>query len=89
MRALALLFALMTVGCTTTVPVTAKFPDSPPELKKRCEDLKQVEAGKTAITDLLKTVVENYIFYYECSNRVDGWIDWHTQQKKIFENVNK
>lgn len=86
---LAAVLLLVISGCSTTVPVTAKFPPAPPELLKQCEDLKQIEPGKTAITDMLKVVVDNYVLYYKCSNRVEGWIDWHIEQKKIFDEVGK
>jgi hypothetical protein len=79
----------MLASCAHTVPVVAKFPDAPPELLKQCDDLKQMEAGKTSIIDLLRTVVENYQLYYACGNRVEGWQDWHKKQKEIFENVGK
>ncbi len=84
-----LLPILLLTGCTTVVPVPQKFPDAPPELLKQCEALLEVEAGKTANTDLLKTVVHNYTLYYQCSNKVDGWITWHGDQKNISESVKK
>jgi hypothetical protein len=85
-----IVLSLLMVACgTKPVSVTQKFPDAPPELLKKCEQLKQVETGKVAITDLLKTVVENYALYYECSNRVDGWHDWHRVQKDVFDSVKK
>lgn len=69
------------------VPIVPKFPDATPELLKKCEDLKTVEGDKVAITELLKTIVQNYTLYYECSNKVEGWQDWYTQQKKLYENI--
>lgn len=86
-RLLALFVIVPLIGCSTTAPVVAKFPPAPPELMKKCEELKQVEAGKNNITDLLKTVVHNYQLYYACSIKVEGWQEWHGEQKKIFESV--
>ena len=83
-----LLPLLLLSGCMT-LPVSQKFPDAPPELLKRCEQLLEVEQGKNAITDILKVVVENYTLYYKCSNRVDGWITWHGVQRSISEEVKK
>lgn len=80
------LFVFLT-GCSTVVPVARKFPDSLPELQKVCEDLKTIEGNKVTIMDLMKTVVENYKLYYECSNRVEGWQDWYKTQKEIFDSV--
>lgn len=88
MRALLLLGLLGITGCTI-VPVARPFPDVPPALIKRCEDLKQVESGKNSITDLLKTVVENYTLYHECSIRVEGWNEWYVKQREIWEKVDK
>lgn len=85
-----LLIALLLSGCaTTTVPIVQKFPNPTPELMKKCEDLKKIEGDKVAITDMLKVVVHNYSLYYECSTKVDGWQEWYTEQKKIFDELTK
>jgi hypothetical protein len=88
-RAAIIVVALITSGCSTTVPVTVKFPLAPPELMKQCEQLKQVVTdGKNQgvpITELLKTVVENYQLYYECRNRVEGWHDWYRVQSDLWQ----
>lgn len=75
-------------GCGTK-PVAPRFPDAPPELVKQCEQLLQVEAGKNSITDLLEVVVKNYTLYYKCSNRVDGWVEWHKEQTKVWKDIGK
>jgi hypothetical protein len=82
-----LLIALLIAGCSTTVPVTQKFPNATPELMKKCESLRKVEGDKVAITEMLKVIVQNYSLYYECSTKVDGWQDWYNEQKKIFDSV--
>jgi hypothetical protein len=87
--ALFIVFAFLITGCSTTVPVKQKFPDAPKELFEKCPNLNIIEPGKTAITDLLKTVVSNYALYYECSIKQEGWTDWYTEQKKIFDKVNE
>lgn len=84
MKYLIFSISLALSACTTTVPVKQKFPESVPELMKQCKELYQVEPGKNSITDLLKTVINNYVLYHECSNRVDGWRDWYNEQKIIF-----
>ena len=87
-----LLISLLLSGCALfkePVPVVAKFPDATPELMKKCEDLKTVEGDKVLITEMLKTIVNNYTLYYQCSTKVDGWQDWYDKQKKIFEEVSK
>ena len=77
-------------GCfSKPVPVRMEFPDAPQSLLKKCEELKTIEpkAGGTPITELLKTVVENYKLYYSCANKVEGWQTWYHDQKEIFESV--
>ena len=84
-----LILVLLLSGCgTTSVPLSQKFPNAPPELMKNCENLNTLQ-DSNKISDLLKVVVENYKLYYECANRVDGWKTWHSTQKEIFENTSK
>ena len=78
---------LLLVGCSTTVPVKQKFPNATPELMKQCEALRKIEGDRVSITEMLKTVVNNYALYHECSAKVDGWHDWYKSQKEIFENT--
>lgn len=84
-----LLIALLLAGCSTTVPVTQKFPNATPELMKKCEDLRKIEGDKVAITEMMKVVVHNYSLYWECSAKVDGWQEWYTEQKKIYDDIAK
>lgn len=83
------LFALILLltGCSTTVPVVAKFPDAPKSLTEKCPNLKKIEGDVISIVDLHKTVVENYTLYHECAIKVEEWNEWHVEQKKIFESV--
>jgi hypothetical protein len=82
-----LLIALMLSGCSTVVPVTAKFPDAPgrtaletcPQLEKVPEDAK--------LSDISRTVAKNYTTYYACAVKTDAWIEWYNVQKKIFEGA--
>ena len=82
-----LFIILLLAGCSTTVPVTAKFPDAPgnvamtacPQLQKLNEDAK--------LSDISKTVSVNYGTYYECAIKTDAWIEWYQIQKRIFESV--
>lgn len=71
-------------GCSTVVPVVAKFPDVPKELTTLCAPLKAT-IDKAELSDLTKTIVTNYSEYHLCANRVEGWNEWYTQQKKLFE----
>lgn len=81
-----LLFVLILTGCSTTVPVTAKFPDIPERLLIKCPQLEKLsETAK--LSDVTKTVTINYTTYYECAVRNDAWIEWYKIQKHIFESV--
>jgi hypothetical protein len=86
MRILFLVPILLLTGCLVT-PVKRNFPESVPELQVRCPELLQIEGTPVAITDMLKTVVQNYNTYYQCANKVEGWNEWYATQKKIFESV--
>ena len=81
-----LLIAMVLVGCSTTVPVTRKFPEAPQTLMEKCPELKQL-AQDAKLSDVARTVVENYTQYQHCSNKSDAWVEWYNSQKKIFEEV--
>ena len=85
-----MLLSLFTLtGCSiTAIPVTPKFPEAPATLQEKCAALKEV-AEDASLTDFTKIVVENYILYHECSRKVDGWNEWYTKQKAIFEEATK
>jgi hypothetical protein len=85
--AIFIMLAFLATGCSTTVPVTMKFPEAPgniamtpcPQLQKLQEDAK--------LSDISKTVSVNYGTYYECAVKTDAWIEWYQKQKIIFESV--
>ncbi len=87
MKIYGLILALSLTGCSTTVPVVAKFPEAPPSLKGSCPELKKIEGDSVSIVDLHKVVVDNYTEYYACAQKVEGWNEWYVKQKKIFEEV--
>ncbi len=87
MKRYSLLLTLLLTGCSTTVPVVAKFPEAPASLKVACPELKKIEGDSVSIVDLHKTVVENYTQYYECVTKVESWNEWYATQKKIFDEV--
>jgi len=81
------LIFLMLHGCSTTVPVVAKFPDIPQKLMVKCPPLDKIEEKETTLSDVTKTVTKNYNTYYECAVKDDAWIEWYQIQKKIFEGL--
>lgn len=87
MRKVFLLFPVIILsGCAmfnTPAPIRHKFPEVPVELLKTCPDLQL--AGETEkLSDLLKSVNENYSKYHECRVAVDSWIEWYKTQKEIY-----
>jgi hypothetical protein len=84
--AIFIILAFLATGCSTVVPVTVKFPEVPERLLEKCPQLKKLEE-EAKLSDISKTVSNNYTTYYECAVKNDGWIEWYQVQKQIFENV--
>ena len=82
----AIFFIAMFTGCSTTVPVTAKFPSTPDRLLVKCPQLEKLE-GEVKLSDISKAITMNYTTYYECAVKNDSWIEWYNIQKKIFEEI--
>lgn len=90
MKSLAfLLVPILLVGCGTTAPVTVKFPEAPSVLLEKCPPLKTIEKDDVSIIDITKNVTVNYTSYYECGIKVENWIEWYNDQKKIFEKIKR
>lgn len=85
-KLLLLIPTIMLTGCLATAP---KFPDIPPELKTTCPELNEVENGTTELSKVLDVVVVNYSTYYECRVKIDAWLQWHKEQKEIFDKAVK
>jgi len=89
MKYTALLLAVLLSGCSTAVPVTAKFPEPPSRLiTQRCPDLQKLN-DDAKLSDISRTVTINYSSYYECAVKTDAWIEWYNIQKRIFEGAGK
>ena len=86
MRVLIALALLSLVGCSTTVPVTAKFPEAPQAILERCPQLEKIADG-AKLSDVARTVTLNYTTYYECAVKHDAFVDWYHKQKHIYESV--
>ena len=77
----------MCSGCSTVVPVTAKFPEPPgrgamtacPALQKLKDDAR--------LSDVANTITVNYGTYYECAVKADAWQEWYRIQKIISDGV--
>lgn len=84
---IVLMFILaMCSGCSTVVPVVAKFPEAPRLGLGTCPQLQTVK-DDVKLSELTKTVTMNYSTYYECAVKADQWNEWYAIQKRIFEGV--
>jgi len=86
MKITIFLLPLFLAGCLTT-PVIEKFPEVPAELLVACPDLKLIDPGTTKLSEVIGIVAENYGQYQECQIKVDTWIEWYNNQKKIFNSI--
>jgi hypothetical protein len=78
---------ILLMGCSTTVPVAAKFPEPPGKIMmEQCPDLKRLD-GEPKLSDVSKTITVNYTEYYVCAVKMSAWIEWYNKQKIIFESV--
>lgn len=84
---LAILSALLLVGCATSVPVAREFPAAPDSLKVACPSLQTIDSGTTKLSDVISTVSSNYGQYHECAGKVDDWATWYKTQKEIFDSI--
>ncbi len=85
---ITIMFVLaMCSGCSTPVPVTAKFPEAPGKLATQpCPDLQKLK-DDAKLSDVSRTVTLNYSSYYECAVKTDAWIEWYKVQRRIFEGA--
>lgn len=83
MKKFAMLIALFAVGCTA-VPVKRTFPAAPEIIMTPCPELEKTP-DTTRLSDVLVIVSNNYSKYHQCKINQETWIEWYTNQKKIFE----
>ena len=86
MKYLVCFFLILMTGCSTVVPVKSKFPDVPERLMVKCPQLEKVSETPT-LSDVAKTITNNYTTYYDCAVKHDAFIEWYNLQKNIFESV--
>jgi len=87
--AIVLILVLAISGCSTTVPVTAKWPEPPGKgATTACPNLQKLAEG-ARLSDVATTVSVNYGTYYECAVKADAWQEWYAVQKIIFEKAGK
>ena len=83
-----IILAFLATGCSTVVPVTAKFPEVPERLLVRCPQLEKL-GNEPKLSDVSKTVTINYTTYYECAVKHDAFVEWYKIQKEIFDKAGK
>ena len=85
MKYLACFLLVLITGCSS-VPVAPKFPEVPERIIKKCPQLEKL-SEEPKLSDIAKTVANNYTTYYECVVKHDAFIEWYEVQKKIYESV--
>jgi hypothetical protein len=87
--ALVIMIILAVSGCSTAVPVTARFPEPPGKgATTACPALQKLNDG-ARLSDVANTVTVNYSTYYECAVKTDAWQEWYRIQKHISEGAGK
>ena len=81
----AALLSLLLIGCSA-VPVERKFPAVPADLLKACPALAQTPQG-AKFSEVLTIVNNTYAEYHQCRAKTQAWVQWYTEQKKIFDEV--
>jgi hypothetical protein len=85
MKYLACFLLILVTGCSS-VPIAPKFPEVPERILKTCPQLEKLSED-SKLSDIAKTVTNNYTTYYECAVKHDAFIEWYQVQKKIYESV--
>lgn len=88
MKNILLLSVIFLAGCNATVPVKQYFPEVPTHLLKSCPQLKTIEGQEVKLSELLKTMSENYTEYHKCADLLENWQRWYKLQKEIFDDLN-
>jgi hypothetical protein len=86
MKYLICVLLILISGCSTVVPVTAKFPEAPSKLQVKCPQLEKLK-DESKLSEVSKTITMNYSTYYECAVKLDSWIEWYQVNKIIFEGL--
>lgn len=79
---------LMLQGCSTTVPLTMKFPQAPDSLMEKAPVLAPLTENEIQLSDILSNATENYGKFYELKARYNAWQEWYIKQKIIYEDIN-
>ena len=86
MKKLIIISCIVLVGCSTPLPVHRNFPVMPVELKEKCSELQQIKP-EAKLSDVTRTVAENYSKFHDCRNKHTNIVEWYDKQKEIFEKI--
>ena len=88
MKKIIIISTIFLSGCASkAVPIVPDFPQAPKSLMEKCAPLKKINDGETLMSNVIKTIVENYSLYHQCAIKVDEWQKWYEEQKKIFDDI--
>lgn len=87
MKYLILLFSIFLSGCLTAVPIKQSFPSVPETMLTRCLELQKLENNSVVLSEMVKSVVNNYALYHECALKTEAWIEWYETNKLIFNRI--
>lgn len=88
MKVLLILLPTLLTGCMLTAPVKPAFPESIDDVMITCPELYLTPEDTTKLSEVLIVVTKNYGLYHECSTKVNTWIEWYIEQKKIYNEIN-
>lgn len=87
MKLALLVPTIFLAGCTTVVPVTQRWPEAPGlQATQSCKNLQKLSPGPV-LSQVAKTVADNYTEYYACAVKVDAWIEWYQKQQIIHQGL--
>jgi hypothetical protein len=75
------------LGCSTTVPVSRKFPEAPEVLLQPAPELKTIPLETTELSVLLDNANENYYSFRALKEKYQAWQEWYRTQKDNFDSV--
>lgn len=79
--------AVLLTGCTTVVPVKQHWPEPPGlQSQKPCPELKKLSENVT-LSEVSKTIADNYSEYYQCVVKLEAWQEWYKQQQVIHKDL--
>lgn len=81
-----LLTLILLTGCSS-VPVKPIFPEPIEDIMIACPDLYLVPEDTIKLSETLLSVTKNYGLYHQCSAKVNTWIKWYVEQKKIYNEI--